>query len=108
MRVGDVEVAGGVDGDAGGRIEIGGGCGCAVASITLDSSAGDNRDRAGTRYFADDVIPGVGKVEVAALVVGKAAGIGNCRRGGRTAIAGVAQNAGSGDGGDGPRGRDSQ
>ncbi len=65
VGVGEVEIVGGVESEALGRVECGGGGGAGVAGEALRAGAGDGGDVAGGVDFADDVASGLGEVEVA-------------------------------------------
>ena len=69
VGVGDVEVVCGVEGQALRGVELGGGGGAVVAGEALGAGAGDGGDCAGGVYFADDVVGGLGDVEIALGVV---------------------------------------
>ena len=69
MGVGDVEVVGCIEGQALGRVELGGGGGAVVAGEALRAGAGDGGDLAEGVDLADDVVAGFGDVEVALGVV---------------------------------------
>ncbi|NYF89820.1 hypothetical protein HDF08_001887 [Edaphobacter lichenicola] len=100
-RVGEVEVAGGVGGEAVRECEGCGRRGSGVAGEAGQASAGDGGDQAGAGGdLADAVVVGVGKVEIAGGVDGNARGRvdGSGEDGGP--VAGVALRACAGDGGD--------
>ncbi len=65
VGVGDVEVVCGVEGEALGGVECGGGGGAAVAGEALCAGAGDGGDVADGVDLADDVVGGLGEVEIA-------------------------------------------
>ena len=65
MGVGDVEVVGGVEGEALRGVELGGGGGAVVAGEALGAGAGDGGDVAEGVDLADDVVAGLGDVEIA-------------------------------------------
>ncbi len=65
MGVGEVEIVGGVEGEALRGVECGGGGGAIVAGEALGAGAGDGGDVAGGVDFADDVVRGFGEVEIA-------------------------------------------
>ena len=84
--VGEVEVAGGVEGEGGGEIELGGGGEGVVAGEAGDAGAGDGGDDAGGEVeFADAVVVGVGDVEIVRGVEGQALGGVECGGGGGAA-----------------------
>ena len=75
--VGDEQVARGVDGDAGGVMQLGGGRGPVVAAVTSGAVASDGDDVAGRLDdLADHVVDHVGDEQVARGVHGDAAGKG--------------------------------
>ena len=56
--VGDEQVARGIDGDAGGAVQLGGGRGAVVAGVTGGAVTGDGDDVAGRRDdLADSLLP---------------------------------------------------
>lgn len=62
MSVGEVEVAGGVEGEALGGVECCGGCGATVAVEALGAGTGDGSEMAGGIDLADDVVCDLGEV----------------------------------------------
>ena len=73
--VGEVEVAGGVDGEAVRKGESGGGGGAVVSGEGWSAGTGDGGDDAGGGVdAADAVVVGVGEVEVVCGVEGEAGG----------------------------------
>ena len=68
VGVGEEEVAEGVEGEAVGGVERGGGGGAVVAGEALRTGAGDDGDVAGSVNFSDEVAGGFSQVEVACVV----------------------------------------
>ena len=99
MPVGDVQASSGVDGDAGGEIERGGGGCTAVSGVKFFSVPGDGGDgRSGDP--ADALVEGVGDVEVVGCIERDGGGQGERGGGGWSVVAGEAWGAGPGYGGD--------
>ena len=76
VGVGDVEVVGGVESEALRRVECGGGGRAIVAGEALCTCSGNGGDVAGGIDFANDVVRGLHKVEVAGGVEGHCGGQG--------------------------------
>jgi len=96
VRVGDIDISVGVYGYPGGGVERGGGGWAAVAAVAFRRfRTGDYSDDAGLGDLADDVVLGVGEVEVAVGVEGDGAGV--CQGGGccLAVVAAVAESSGS-------------
>jgi len=108
VRIRDVNVAVGIDGDAGGRVEHGTGGGGSIAAIALFAVARDGGDHACGGDLANHIVVGVCDVEVAAAVVCDRAGRGKSRAGGSSAVAGVTSGAGAGHRRGGSTGSDPQ
>ena len=70
VAVGDVEIVYSVESEALRRVECGGDGGASVAGEALRSRSGDGGDVADGVDFADDVVRGLGNVEVAGGVKG--------------------------------------
>ena len=101
VRVGDEQVARGVDGDADGVAQLGGGGGSVVAAVTLGAVAGDGDDVAGRLDdLADHVVGRVGDEQVARGVDGDAVGLVQLGGGGGSVVAAVTLGAVAGDGDD--------
>ena len=99
--VGDEQVARGVDGDADGAIQLGGGRGPVVAAVTGGAVAGDGDDVAGRLdHLADHVVATVGDEQVARGVDGEAAGAVQLGGGRGSVVAAVTGGAVAGDGDD--------
>ena len=101
-RVGDVEVAGGVEGEVEGQ-QLRRQGRAAVARGAPLAVAGDGRDRARRVDPAQAVAVGVGDVDVAVAVEGDVPGVGEGGRSGRTAVARAVLGARAGERGDDPR-----
>src|SRR2546423_12063372 len=87
-RVGDVDVAGRVRGDAAAVVQGGLGRGAAVAAEAHQAVAGDGRDGAARRDLADTVVDAVvPDVDVAAAVDGDVVGVVDLGRRRRPAVA---------------------
>ena len=99
MRVADVNVEGGIDGHAIGRVESRRRGQTSIAGVRLTAVAGHGVDRC-AGDLADAMVVGVGDIDVAAAIDGDRGGITQQSRGGRRAVAGEARNAASGDGTD--------
>ena len=84
--VGDVQVAGGIHGDAVGIIQLGAGGRAAVAADSLDPVSRHGGDHP-IRDLADAAVTGVGDVQVAGGIHGDAGGIVQLGAGGRTVVA---------------------
>ena len=97
--VGDVEIAGGVEGDGSGEVELGGGCGGVVSAEAGGGSGDGGDDVGGEVYGADAVVVGVGDVEGGGGEGEALWGV-ELGGGGGAVVAGEALGAGSGDGGD--------
>ena len=99
--VGEVEVACGVEGESGGKVELSGGCESVVAGEARSTGSCNRGDDArGEVEFADAVIVGVGEVEVAGGVEGEALGGVECGGDGGAIVAREALCAGAGDSAD--------
>ena len=97
--VGDVDVAGRVERDAPGQVQLRIGRRAVVAGVALHAVAGDGGDEAaGDNDLADGLIPSIGDVDVAGCVDEDASGTIQQGVGCRTAVAGVAPRAVAGDG----------
>src|SRR5208282_882083 len=107
VKVGDEQVARGVDGDVAGVIQFGGGRGAVVAAVTGFAVACDGDDVAGRLdHLADHVIVKVGDEQVARGVDGHATGIVQLGGGGGSLVARVTGCAVAGGGHD--RARDAR
>src|SRR5207249_4168676 len=104
--VGDVEVAGGIEGYANGYGELRGGRGAAVAREARAAGAGVGRDGAPGGDLADAAVVVVGDVEVAGGIEGHANGYAQLRVGRGAAVTREAKAAAAGVGRDGAAGRD--
>ena len=101
LVVGDEQVARGVDGDAVGVVQLGGGRGPVVAAVTGGAVAGDGDDVAGRLdHLADHVVVRVGDEQVARGVDGDAGGVVQLGGGRGPVVAAVTGGAVAGDGDD--------
>ena len=94
VRVCDVQVATGVDGNSGWRIELGCGRGSAVSAVAFDARSGYGADDAARRNFANNVIICVRNVEIAVGVIGDGGGVGEGSRGAGDGIGGAPRSDG--------------
>ena len=101
VTVGDEQVARGIDGDAAGVVQLGGGRGSVVAAVTGGAVAGDGDDVAGRLdHLADHVVADVGDEQVARGVDGDADGVVQLGGGRGPVVAAVTGGAVAGDGDD--------
>ena len=95
ISIGDVEVAGGVHGDAFGSVQLSAGSRTAIAAVASQEDTGPSRPdphpgHGGDHpigYLADAVVQGVGDIEVASSVHGDALGIEQLSAGSRAVVA---------------------
>src|SRR5439155_1371940 len=106
VRVGDVEVAGGIEGHAVGAAELSGGRGAAVAREALRTGAGVGRDGAAGGDLPDAVVLTLRDVEVAGGIEGHADGFVELRGGRGAAVACETHRTCAGVGRDGAVGAD--
>ena len=72
VQIGDVEVAGQIDGNAVGQVELGAGGRPAIAAETRDAGSRHGGDRAGGVDLADAVVVRIGKIQITPTVGGDA------------------------------------
>src|ERR1019366_9345319 len=101
VLVGDVQVAGGIHGDARGIVQLGAGGRAVVAAEACRPTSGHGRDHA-VRNLADAMVVLVGDVQVAGGINGDARGIVQLGAGGRAVVADVAGRPIAGNGSDHP------
>src|SRR5215211_758502 len=106
VEVGHVEVAGGVDVQAGGIAELRREGRAAVARVAVDPGSRVAADRPAGGHLADAGVEEVGDVDVAGRVGHHVARLVELRGGGRAAVARVTRRAGAGHAGDPPTGVD--
>src|SRR5581483_11973860 len=104
-EIGDVQIAGGIDGEADGSVQLRVGGGAAVARVSDAAAAGDCRDGA-AGDFAHAGGQRVGDVDVAGAIDGETFRGIQLGAGGRAVIAAEARRAVAGEIGDGPVGGD--
>src|SRR5579883_518427 len=103
IGVGDIEIAGRIDRDRDGIVQLRAGCGSAVAGGTgaETRAARKGRNGSGRGYLADNIVAGVSDVQISRPVQRDTYGVIQLGAAGCFTIPAIAGGAGSGDGGDG-------